>query len=412
MTFTQTRRWFAENGSLLLILSVPALFCTKTLFNIPLTIMALVVVFRFFSRGTSADRDRLKLLVLLFLCLWLPMLVAFADAVNMSRTAKTVFPYLRFFLAGIYILQEINSPERVRRLLTGIFILSGIWCADALLQYVLGYNLFGQPYDPDKGLAGMFYPKVRLPHLLAVMTPLCFEFVRRYSSRYRWLWLFLPPFLLVLLLGEKRTAWLMLLVAVAGYLACLLYSHRLQARKLIMAFLVVAAILGVSALNDSFRNRVGETLGVFSTDVETIDKATARRLSLWKIGMKMVADNWINGIGPRGFRYVDTEYAAEDNFWVQGELDGQTHPHLFVMEILVETGLIGFFAYMLFFIVLANVFRSQAVDPGALPWMIAVVVATFPLNAHLAFYGSYWSAVMWWFIPAGIAALRHDRPAS
>lgn len=405
----RTRLWFAENGSILLILSVLVLFCTKTLFNIPLTIMGLIVLYRFITKRVASDDDRLRLLVLLFLCLWLPMLIAFVDAVNMTRTVSTVFFYLRYFLAGVYILQEINSTDRLKKLFIGIFIVVTVWWGDALLQYILGRNIFGQPYDPDKGLAGMFYPKVRLPHLLAVVTPVYFEFVRRYHSRFRWLWLTLPPLFLVLLLGEKRTAWMMLMVAVLAYIACLLFSKRLQASKLVLGVLIIIAIVSATMLNDSFRQRVHETLGLFSADVEMVDEATARRLSLWEIGVDIITDNWINGIGPRGFRYVDTEYADEDNFWIQGDRHGQTHPHLFIMEILIETGITGFIGYLLFFIVLVGAVRSRMNSPCVLPWIASIFVVVFPLNAHLAFYGSYWSSVVWWFIPVGIAALYHDR---
>ena len=37
------------------------------------------------------------------------MLLAFPDAVNPSRTAQTVFPYLRFLFAGIFIIHELSK---------------------------------------------------------------------------------------------------------------------------------------------------------------------------------------------------------------------------------------------------------------------------------------------------------------
>lgn len=408
-TLTRTRRWLAENGSILLILSVLVLFSTKTLFNIPLTIMGLIVIYRFFSRRYVGDKNMVRLLLLLFLCLWLPMLISIIDAVNMSHAAKTVFPYFRFFLAGVYIIQEINSAEKIQKLLTGLFIIICAWCLDALVQYVVGKNVFGQPYDPHIGLAGMFYPKVRLPHLLAVTAPLCFELVRRYSSHFRWLWLTLPPVFFVLLLGEKRTAWMMLLVAVFAYLTCMVYSKRLQAGKVLLGVVVVVALLVLATMNDSFRHKVDKTSGLFSADTETVDEATARRLSLWQIGNEIFSKNWLNGIGPRGFRYVDTKYADEDNFWVQGERHGQTHPHLFIMEILVETGLIGLAGYVIFFILMARAIKSRLDNVHYLPWFASIIVVIFPFNAHLAFYGSYWSSVVWWFVPLGVAALYHDK---
>ena len=68
--------------------------------------MAIIGLYRF-ATNTKAmlDIPLYKAFVILFLCLWVPMLISLPDAVNPGRSAQTVFPYLRFLFFGTYITQ-------------------------------------------------------------------------------------------------------------------------------------------------------------------------------------------------------------------------------------------------------------------------------------------------------------------
>ena len=70
------------------------------------------------------------------------------------------------------------------------------------------------------------------------------------------------------------------------------------------------------------------------------------------------------------------------------------------------TGLLGFILFYL--VILRYWWRGRhATLSGA--WTAALLAATFPLNAHLAFYGSYWSGFLWLLIACVLAALAEDR---
>jgi O-antigen ligase len=414
LNFPRIRHWFAAHWPLLLILAALVLFSTKTLFNIPITIMAAIGLYRTVTNPKILASFPVKFLSLLFLCLWLPMLVSLADAVDITRSASTVLPYIRFFFAGIFIIQEMQRNDQAGKLYLGIFAVITFWWADALIQFVAGFDLFGYAYDPA-GLAGVFSPKYRLAHMLAVLSPVYFEMVRNNLSGYRWLWLLLLPFFIVILLGNRRVAWMMLLVSCFSYVIYLLYLRRLRLRATVLTITVtLITVLGLITLHPPFRDRVTVSLGLLSDDLESVDVATARRLPIWETGIEIIRAHWFNGVGPRGFRHVYKEYAPEDNFWLQASRSGQTHPHLFIIEIIVETGLVGFAGYLLFFFLLfrqAFINLSQT-DRARIPWLIAAVVSVFPLNAHLAFYGSYWSSVTWWIIPLWLSSSINRKPVS
>ena len=84
---------------------------------------------------------------------------------------------------------------------------------------------------------------------------------------------------------------------------------------------------------------------------------------------------------------------------------GQTHPHMLFLEVAIETGILGIAGLIgVLFLLCHEMLKPQS--RFELPvWLLCALVAWFPLNAHLAFYGSYWSTLAWLLIPAGLAAV-------
>ena len=393
--------WLNGNLAWLLIAATLALFATETLFNVTFWLMGFMGLYLSLKAPRTLWREPgLRHAGWLFLCVWVPQMLALPDAANFGRSLETVAAYPHFFFAAVYVLHALQDRQTRERLNTAIAIIITFWIADALLQYATGVNLLGYPYQPGQ-LTGMFYPKISLGHLLAVLAPVYFETVRQHSGNRPWLWLLAALLLFaVVLLSGRRVAWLMAGISFCGYL---LYLYRIHALSLRAITLVLATgVLGGGALlatNTIIAHRSATLLGLFSGNARAMDQATAHRLPLWGTALRIASNHWINGVGPRGFRYVFREYADPDNFYLRGGRDGQTHPHQLVLEVATETGGIGLIGLICFWwlFIAASWRRLRAAPPGA-PWLIAVLVAWWPLNAHMAFYGSYWSSVSWWVL--------------
>lgn len=402
--------WLRRNHAWLLVLLAVLLFCTKTLFLAPMLLLALLGAYRLVrARGALVADPAARLLLALFACLWLPQLLALSDAVAPEHTLQTTLPDLGFLLMGIYIISAAQERDTINPVSAGICLIAAFWCADALLQFFSGQNLLGYPYHQGQ-LAGVFYPKQRLGHLLAVLAPLYFEWIRRQQPRHRWSWLLLLPFVAVIFLSGKRVAWLMLGVASAGYLLYLSAVLRAFRPRAIAAaaLLAVATLATLYLSHEPFENRFNATLGLFSGNIEQADRATSRRLDLWATAARIALDHPINGVGPRGYRHVYPEYADAEDFWMRDGRHGQTHPHLFLLEIAAETGGVGLLGYVLFWYLLWRALRKAPPPESgwAWPWALVLATALFPLNAHLAFYGTYWTALVWLATALTVAALR------
>jgi O-antigen ligase len=344
-------------------------------------------------RALLAD-PALRAITAAFLCLWLPMLASLPEAVNPARAGKTVLAYLHFWPAAIALALAARGAGPRRLLFFGVAAVVAFWLADALLQFATGRDLFGHPPLGDF-LTGAFYPKQRLGLVLAVLTPVYALAVAALARRHPPAWLLLLPLLLVILLSLKRTAWIMLAVALAGLLWFACARRGGGSCRAMLRLLLAAAVLagGALALDPALRARVAQTAGLLSGDFATMDRASAYRLTLWRTAWRIFVAHPLHGVGPRGYRDAYAAHAPPDDFWLLRS-GGQTHPHQALLEVGVETGLPGLVGYAAFYALLLARLR-RATDEIQAGFAIAALAATCPLNAHLAFYGSYWSSLAW-----------------
>ena len=399
MKLSDIYRWILRNQEVLLLVVTLFLFTSKSLYNIPFSLMALLGGWRLARRyATFFLRPEARFYSLLFAGLWIPMAVAFLDPVEMQRSAWTVWPYLRFFLAGVYVLYGIRERSILASVETGFFIIITAWSLDGVLQFMTGRDIFGYPYN-GVHITGMFYPDLTIGHVLAGFSALYFDSLRQRSRNRPWIWLLVIPLFMVVFLCGRRSIWFMLIVNAFGYLVYQYYLAEFRKRFLSQALLIGIAVTAILTIlfvtQESVQRRVDKTMGLFSTDIEEIDKATSSRVDIWRVALRIFSDHWVNGIGPRGFRYIYRDYADPGFKFYESSV---THPHMVLMELMSESGVIGLAGYVLFLYFLFSTSRRYLENESCFTCFIGIFAASFPVNAHVAFYGSYWSSILWWMI--------------
>ncbi|MEQ8233667.1 MAG: O-antigen ligase family protein [Gammaproteobacteria bacterium] len=388
-----------------LVLSAFALFVAENLVHYPVALMGLLGLVFMVRREPAPGPGAARTLLLLFGCIWLPMLAALVDAVDMRHSAKTVLLYLHFLPAAWYLACVCARPAVHRLVVQGVVALVVFAGLDAFVQLIWKVDLFGYPYD-GRVLKGVFHPKQRLGLFLAVFAPLVLEIVRQWCRSFPRLWLLHVPLAIVILMSLKRSAWLMLAVGVAGYLVLLARGGARRAPRWWHVIVVLVVVGGAVAVNPALRGQLMRSVELVSADVEAIDRASSYRVTLWRTGSAMFLDNWLNGVGPRGYRHAYPAHAAPDDFWMErNDGEGQTHPHLLMLEVAAESGIIGLAGLFAFYAVLLHLAWRVRAAPLAPVWLTCVLVAWFPFNAHLAFYGSYWSTLAWLLLGMGLSAL-------
>lgn len=133
-------------------------------------------------------------------------------------------------------------------------------------------------------------------------------------------------------------------------------------------------------------------------DIDNAGASFQDRVLIWEGSIRVSRAHWINGVGPRGFRYIVDDYIGSDNeYFISRVAHSSTHPHQIVLEILTETGVIGVIGYIIFLILILKeamkLIRSNNFED--LPWVFPGIIAVFPINMHMAFYGNYMASLIW-----------------
>src|SRR5699024_4300833 len=97
MWASKLRIWLGNNYGWLLILAFLLLLATQTLSMVPMVVMAIIGLYQLIRRPKEVWCDpALRLLGMLFLCIWLPMVLSLTDAVYLPRSLDTTFSFLLY----------------------------------------------------------------------------------------------------------------------------------------------------------------------------------------------------------------------------------------------------------------------------------------------------------------------------
>ena len=400
-----------------LLLAFVALLPAEPLYNAPLIALAILGTIRLISRRTRLGSPQNRFLFIAFLCVWLPMLASLPDAVNPVESFRKSASLCLYFFAGIYVIGAFRRFRELDWVMTGTSAVCIFWTLDALWQFQTGANWFGIPYEEGDRLTGVF-PPGRIGYLLASFAPFVFETIRRMWQRWWWSPAVLVPYLMTIALSGSRTSWVALVIATAGYLLFMvrwchpsLSSDRPKSRSIatVLAATVLAGWLiayawpeGKERIWNAVEPRVESLRGLWSGDREQFERAVTWRLSIWMTAVSMWSDHWLNGVGPRGFHHAYNEYNPEEDYFLlhDGSHGAATTPHLQLLEIATETGVIGLLGY----VALAVAFFARLLSlrgdlfRSAYPYALALVVALFPFSGHLGFYGVLSAGVIWWMV--------------
>ncbi len=119
----------------------------------------------------------------------------------------------------------------------------------------------------------------------------------------------------------------------------------------------VLLIVASSIINKDFKTRmIDQTLEQIGVMDKNFKFFSTAHQSHYQISMNMFWDNPVFGKGPKTFR----KYCSDEKFKVEFEASCSTHPHNYYVQMLAETGLLGFlFLVLAFFYVCKEYFLHK-----------------------------------------------------
>jgi O-antigen ligase len=397
-----------ELGALLVVLAVLVLLPIGRTSELPLLIGGLIGLGSLLRGRISMRADsRMRLIIVLFVCYWVPALLSGFTAVMPQKTWMTVLELLRFLPFALFVAWALRKPETWPTFLLAVASVCALWVIDAWVQFLSGYSLRGAP--ELERLSGIFGSEnLKLGPVLAVLSPFFLDAARKRGGRLGLLLAFFAILIPILLAGS-RAAWL----SFALVCVVLVWRETRSIRRflplLLGAGIVIAFSVGLM-LRDSHRfdARIERSLLVFEGTEQAIDEASAGRLRIWHAAVGMIGAHPLTGVGVRGFRYDYAEHATQGDQFVDADTgQGALHAHQIVLEVLAETGFAGLLFWIFGSVQAIRSWRRASIEQRdrAFAPALALVAMCFPLNTHLAFYSAWWGLFFWWLLALFCAAL-------
>jgi O-antigen ligase len=370
-----------------LFLSVIVLLPFSRLAELPILILSLMGVY-----GCISQWEKLKsypqfyILSLVFGCYFLMIMISALDSYWQVKTVTVAVSSIRFYLSTIAVLIFIR-PKHFSMLIKSITVIVIFISFDALFQSYFGVDVIGRASYEGRlnGVFGESHPK--LGPVLALFLPVAMIGLRHYPSLVRWLCIVAA--IVVIILTGTRSAWIMMIFTLLAY-----WFHHVKKRRfqLMLKAIIVAAILigSLWSVSTEFQQRVNRSMALFDGTQAGLDFALADRLSIWKTSWNMIEHHPINGIGAHAFREAYPQFAGVNDSWQQKDGVGM-HAHLWVLEVISDTGLIGLLLIS-FAIFKLLVFVKGYYHPHySWAFMIALISAFLPITSTYSIFASFWS---------------------
>jgi O-antigen ligase len=392
-----------------------------------------VSLFLFEAKGSfyKINKKYIYLFLVFFLFILLRSLV-FSQEFEKIRSVVFYFRFLFYVLALIYFLNRIDNKQKYFTKI--IFLGFSLLIYDSIIQYYHGKNIFNIPlYDQYR--ASSFFGKELilgsflfrfLPFIFIILILFKFDFKKNKLN----LSFFLGSYFFSVLISGERTSFFLLLLTIFLLIILIKDFRKILLCSLIF-FLFINLIFSFSKKNPYDRMFKHTFSQMISQKMDSkIDLELNKKISSFSynyvfsrehqghyiIAIRMFLDNPIFGQGPRSFRYL----CSEDRF-IKSDGICTTHPHNTYLQLLAETGLIGFlFIFVLFLFTLKEVvkkffknFKHKNRDNNFVQIkyisLIAIFVSLFPLAPSGNFFNNWLSFVYYYPIAFYIYSINKSK---
>ena len=325
--------------NLIIVTIIPFLIWGPFFPDLIVSISALFFLFYVFKNKKFYFFNNKSLIIFFIFCIYCVLLSMFFAKDTMLSIKSSLF-YFRIGIFSCFIWYLIDNDKGILTL----FYYSLVLCFSALaidgyIQYFTGTNLVGFKIS-DIRVSSFFGDELIMGSYLSRLFPLLFAlFLIKKKHKYEIYFigaLFILVDVLIFMSGE-RAAFFFLNLSTVFIIILIKEYQKFRLVTFIIAIVCVLILsLNSSKLNERMFKSPAEDMGIVKSSKEAVIFSSEHD-SLIRTGYNMFKDKPIFGHGPKMFRLIckDEKYATKIN-------PCSTHPHNFYIQLLAETGIIGF----------------------------------------------------------------------
>lgn len=329
---------------------------------------------------------------------------------NLFLSLESSLFYWRFGLFSLALWYLLDNCKEFKSNIFFVFFIVFLFLSiDGFIQFVTGYNLIGYTYYTIDGqrISGMFGDEAILGNYISRLLPVIIALLLSFKKNVR-IYNFIAVICIIvsgmlILISGERTAFLYYIIFVT-VIILLLVDWKYE--KLILISLLLAVALGLFFTESSIKQRVFlNTLAEinFKQDSSNYNFIPETYKPIYNTSLKMIKDKPIFGIGTKMYR----EQCNKEKYF--SENGCTTHPHNTYLQLLAETGVVGFIPICFLFLLVSFIFllhlkyyliqKVVFLSNEKIAFLGAIFVYFFPLIPSLNFFHNWYSIIT--FIPIG-----------
>jgi O-antigen ligase len=325
-------------------LIIPFLIWGPFLPDLIVSLSALVFLFYTIRKNEFYYFNNKPLIIFFIFCIYCILVSTFVAKDRMLSFESSLF----YFRIGVFACLICYLIDLNKKILTYFYytlvVCFAVLIVDGYIQLVIGTNIIGFSKSGVR-ISSFFGNELILGSYLSRLFPLLFAlFVLKEKKQlelYSMNILFILLSGLIYISGERSAFFLFIF----SYVFIIIFLEKFKKLKIILLVLSLILILVLTFNFSEVKNRM------ISDPINSIKKSifTTEHDSLIRTAFNMFLDKPIFGHGPKMFRVI-----CKDEKYATGVSPCMTHPHNFYVQLLAETGIIGFsflfsaFAYVLY----------------------------------------------------------------
>ena len=348
------RKYYLKSCELIFLIFPISIVFSNFIANLTVYYLAFFGIYIFFKEKKYVKKNILYLVLIFWAYISLRSLFT-TEILFSLKSSLPLIRYLFFIIAVSYLINNVKNLIRNFSIIF-LFFISFLFL-DSIIQFLFKKNLFGYAEDVNNRISSFFSGRFVLGSYVSKITLLSLILLniflpfKKFKIFYM-IFIFLSVFI-VLISGDRASLGLYLLSLIT-ILILIDKKYISYYQKALSLILIPIFTFSLVYSIDNFKARFFfQTLN----DLNNADKIiyfSRGHQSHWQTSFKMFGDNKVFGKGPNMFRfYCDLE---EFN---SGEKSCSTHPHNYHIQLLSETGLIGYLLFLCLFLSLIFVLIKQ-----------------------------------------------------